>query len=961
MPGASTTARAKVASPSVSPASLFQQLWGRCPKAIPHWARAVGRVAALAAVPAMIALVVWPLLEHPWTLGPRNWDQMNAQRYVVVKTLARFHQFPFWDPWSCGGHAAWGGPESAPIVVSPFLPAYLFLPLPIAIRTEIIGWAIIGAVGSWMLARRFTRSAALAAFVVLAFAVDSRWAMQVAVGHTWHLLYALLPWALFLFDRAIEPEATHPRRARDLLLASACMALMVYGDAIYPAPHTAFLLLVYACVIARQTRSWRPVRALTACAVVAAGLSAPKLLPLMEQMQRFPRFIKSEEAIWPWNLPRLLTLRLGDYSAVSGWIVGMWHEWGLYLGWPLLLALILGVAVSRGSRERALKLAGLAMVVLVIGGFHPLAPWRLLHLLPVFKSQHVPSRWLYPAVLVLGCAAASGGERLLGRAAGRRAVFEALLGVAALCCAIDLGLVAREPLAEAFVNPAPQMADEVTPFHIVHKLPPRADYRTNLWDIATLPGIIDNVGTMECVTFAGYHETQRDMFGRMPGLGAWGEGDPDYRGEAYVAEGEGSAAVVSWTPNEVVVSVHGARAGEHVVLNQNWDPGWTADGVPAVAVHDAVGAAVLADVETVRFRYRPRTWNLGLALLAATGALIVLALTRRWKLMMIAFALGCAACSAEKPLPAFDGVEVPSAPASAASDPRRTAEHFPTAKGDLSITPLEHAGILLGWDGKALYIDPTYASPPPLAVPEAPPIIDDATLPRADGIFVTDVHADHLDTVALSRLRVNATVVGPPAAAERTHVDVVLKEGDTRTVAGVVATAVPMYNVARGPAAGLLYHPRGRGVGYLLDFAGTRAYVSGDTDCTPEVAALRDIAVAFIAMDGRSSMAPSEAATCALAMRPRVLIPYHDWGADLVPLRKALEGSGVEVRELAFYPRPEHLRVRASHACDEGHWGRCIELLDWAEQLDPRGEQDLRVVRWRQQAQAGLDPVPFIH
>lgn len=949
----------------MSPASLWKELWGRCPRAIPEWARAVGRAAALLSVPTMIAIVLSPLLLHPWTLGQRNWDQMNAQRQVVVESLARFHQFPFWDPWSCGGHAAWGAQESAPIVVSPFLPAYLWLPLPVAIRVEILGWAVVGAVGAWMLARRFTRSAAVAALLVLAFAVDSRWSMQVAVGHSWHLLYALMPWTLLFFDRATSPEAADARRSlRDLVLAAACIALMVYGDAIYPAPHTAFVLVVYACVVARATRSWRPVRALALCGALAAGLSAPKLLPLWEQMQRFPRLIKSEEAIWPWRIPDLLTVRLGDYTAVSSWTVGMWHEWGLYLGWPLLLAVVAGVVASRGSRERALKWAGLAMIVFVIGGFHALAPWRLLHLLPVFKSEHVPSRWLYPAVLVLGCAAASGAERLLGRAGPRRAFLEALLGAGALACAVDMGLVAREPLAQSFVDPAPTIADAPSPFHVVHRLPPRADYRTNLWDVATLPGVMQNVGTMECVTFAGYHETLRDMFGRMPGLGAWGEDDPDYRGEAYVAEGEGSASIASWTPNEVVVTVRGAHAGDHLVLNQNWDGGWSADGTPAIAYRDAV-ATILGPARagdgtwSVRFRYRPRTFDLGIALLLATAAGLALVFLRRGKLALLAVPLASLGCSAERPRHAFDGVDVPSAPASAASDPACSPDHFATARGDVFVTPLDHAGLVLGWNGKALYFDPTYSGAE--IAPEAPPALDDATLPRADAIFLTDVHSDHLDAVAVERLRENAVVVAPPAVAQRTHVDVVLREGDTRVVAGIGVTAVPMYNVARGPAPGDLYHPRGRGDGYLLDLAGTRIYVSGDTDCTPEVRDLHDVAVAIVAMDGRTTMSPGEAAACLLAMHPRVVIPYHDWGANLDALRRALDGSGIELRELQFYRRPERLRVRATRACGEGHWGRCVELLDLAQQLDPRSDEDPRVVRAREQALRGLNPLPFAH
>jgi hypothetical protein len=607
---------------------LRSEIARRVPRSLPRGVVLASSVVAVLAVPAMILLVVSPLLAHPWTFGRHNWDQMNTQREVVVKTLLRFHQFPFWDPYECGGHPAWGSLESDPILVSPWLPVYLLSPLPIAIRVEIIASALWGAAGCWMLASRFTRSVALRALLAIVVVVNSRWALQLAAGHSWHLLYAFLPWSLFLFDRAIDADAPAGRARRDIVLAAACIAAMVYGDAIYPVPHTAFLLTVYAAIVARSTRSWRPLRALVAVGAFAGGLAAPKLLPLFEQLQRYPRLIGSEEAIWPQDLVKILTWRVGDYLATTSFTNGMWHEWGLYLGWLGLGLVVAGVVASRGPRERALKWAAFVMLLFVMGGFHQLTPWRLFHLLPIFKSQHVPSRWLYPAVVAFACAAVSGGERWLARAGERRAFFEVVLAFAAVVVALDMGLVARMPIAQSFVNPAPAMLDAVSPFHMVHRLPPRDGYQRCGWDVATLPGVFDNVGTLECDTDNGLQIMLRDEEGRMPGVGAWGDDDAQYRGEAYVAEGGATASVVSWTPNAVDVRVEGARRGDHVVLNQNWDPDWAADGARAIAYHDAVASVVSAPTQTVHFRYWPRPLAWGLALFAVTAASIALWLFR---------------------------------------------------------------------------------------------------------------------------------------------------------------------------------------------------------------------------------------------------------------------------------------------------------------------------------------------
>jgi hypothetical protein len=608
---------------------LASQIERRAPRSVRPGVMAASRAVAVLAIPAMILLVVSPLLAHPWTFGLRNWDQMDTQREVVVKTLARFHQFPFWDPYECGGHPAWGSLESDPIVVSPWLPVYLLAPLAVAIRVEIIGYALWGALGCWLLASRFTRSVALRALLVIAVAVNSRWALQVAAGHTWHLLYGFVPWVLYLFDRAIEPDAPPGRARRDLTLAGLCLAVMVYGDGIYPVPHAAFLLVVYAALVARSSRSWQPIRAVAAVGAIAVGLAGPKLLPLTEQLLRYPRHIRSEEAIWPQDIVKLFTWRVGDTTAITSFINGQWHEWGLYLGWLGLGLLVAGVAVSRGPRERALKWAAFVMILFVIGGFYQLTPWRIFHLLPIFKSQHVPSRWLYVAVIALACAAVSGAERWLKTTGERRAFFEMVLGFVAAVVALDMGLVARMPIAQSFVNPVPSLQDSEPPFHVMHRLPPRPDYEPGLWDIATLPGVIGNVGTMECDTDNGLHGTLRDELGRMPGLGAWGADDPEYQGEAYVPEGGTKVTVVSWTPNEVEVRVDAARPGDHLVMNQNWDPDWTAEGAQAIAYRDAVATVLTAPGQTVRFRYWPRPMGAGLALFGVTVASVAVWLLRR--------------------------------------------------------------------------------------------------------------------------------------------------------------------------------------------------------------------------------------------------------------------------------------------------------------------------------------------
>ena len=118
---------------------------------------------------------------------------------------------------------------------------------------------------------------------------------------------------------------------------------------------------------------------------------------------------------------------------------------------------------------------------------------------------------------------------------------------------------------------------------------------------------------------------------------------------------------------------------------------------------------------------------------------------------------------------------------------------------------------------------------------------------------------------------------------------------------GLAIEAVPMYNTAPDPKFGTTFHVRGRGNGYVIAAGGLRAYVAGDTGCTPDMKALRGIDVAFVPMNVPYTMTPVEAAACVKAMKPRVVYPYHYFESDPAAFASALAGSGIEVRLRDWY------------------------------------------------------------
>lgn len=214
-----------------------------------------------------------------------------------------------------------------------------------------------------------------------------------------------------------------------------------------------------------------------------------------------------------------------------------------------------------------------------------------------------------------------------------------------------------------------------------------------------------------------------------------------------------------------------------------------------------------------------------------------------------------------------------------------------TAAGPLAVTFIGHGTLMFEFGGRVVHVDPVSREG------------DYATLPRADLVLVTHEHGDHLDGQAIAALRKEGTIlVYTEACAETIPGGIVMRNGDARTEQGVEIEAVPAYNVAHKRPSGDPFHPKGRGNGYVLTFGGTRVYVAGDTEDTPEVRSLRSVDVAFLPMNLPYTMTPAMVADAARAFGPAVLYPYHTGETDvslLPPLLADLPGIEVRLRRLA--------------------------------------------------------------
>lgn len=208
----------------------------------------------------------------------------------------------------------------------------------------------------------------------------------------------------------------------------------------------------------------------------------------------------------------------------------------------------------------------------------------------------------------------------------------------------------------------------------------------------------------------------------------------------------------------------------------------------------------------------------------------------------------------------------------------------------IEITWLGHASFLIK-AGKTIYIDP-------FVVP------NDAE--KADYILLTHDHYDHCDAEKIDHLSKSGTVIIAAKGAAQKAGGMAMEPGDIYKHEGIEVEAVPAYNINKFRSPGLPFHPKGAGLGFVVEIDGKRIYHSGDTDSIPEMHEVHRIDVALLPVGGTYTMTAEEAGEAAAVIKPKFLIPMHyksdKYGLqldnDISPLAKALAGKGIVLKIL---------------------------------------------------------------
>ena len=492
----------------------------------------------------------WVLDQTPST---DDWRSFAGAWEAARISLRDFHQWPSWNPYHCGGVPLYQDPQT-PVPGVMFLLTFGWLPTPVGMKLWLWVHLLVGALGARALLRHHGANLpeqVLGAALVTACGFCSE---HFGGGHLSFTPFLFLPWALLGHRRALDD-------ARWSVLTAAVLALAVWEGGTYPVP---LLVVALAADTLLRLPDPRARRALVVTLPLTGGLFAllagVRLVPVLLWLREHPRLMPLDDAMSVAEVVLAWTARAHERPFPGH--VFVWPEYGDYIGAApvALFALALVAALARrddGARDRRVD-AGVAaaLVWCALGNIPGFSLFGLLHELPVYRSLRVPSRFLYPATvllaLVVGRALADLRTLLLARRA-RPAVargFVALEWALAVAVAVDLVAV-NSPRLQVGADPPLPGGRASAAFH--------QEGGGDYWRWPTYP--VRGVGAPVCYV----------AFDWTPAPQLWLGPGPQQRVEPADA---GAARAVGWTPNALRFDVELARPAT-LVVNQNTDSGWT--------------------------------------------------------------------------------------------------------------------------------------------------------------------------------------------------------------------------------------------------------------------------------------------------------------------------------------------------------------------------------------------------
>ena len=351
-------------------------------------------------------------------------DHFLSNRIYFLKN-GLFH-LPYYTPAFGGGLPSYANPQDMYFSIMQWF--FNLTPNPmIGYRLGFLACLALAYIGAFKFFSRFGIAPRLATLGAFVFSLNSYHILQWVVGQINVQSYWIIPWILYYSEQWYSTKNQHEK-----IRNSICLALLL-AVSVYAGGTFVFIMSV-ALALSLMGALWltspqdvrstlaNGFRAILICGGLLVGLTASKMLAATDFMRHFPRVYSNEDLGLTrilWIIPNALFNPLTQVGAHIPLQIYGWWENAAYVGLTTLLIVLAGLAVYIYREPYTLPspvirttqffliwaAIGIPIVSYLFMGWNPM--WFFLKKLPIFRSLHVPSRFVGAMpILIIGLAMA---------------------------------------------------------------------------------------------------------------------------------------------------------------------------------------------------------------------------------------------------------------------------------------------------------------------------------------------------------------------------------------------------------------------------------------------------------------------------------------------------------------------------------------------------------------------------